>query len=199
METKDSNLELNQLREELNTFKSRLETQQIVNNKMMRKVMKEKVIDINRRYLGVSILCVFAIPYCFWCFYYLMHTSIWLCLYTSFFLLTALIYTLFNGKDLRNNRLLDMDLMEVGKKIAKAKKLDHDWLKIGIPILIIWLVWLFLEMYHQFSGETFTIFFLSGCIGGALGAIIGLRLHFKTQKNYQHILEQIDEMTHADK
>ena len=37
--------------------------------------------------------------------------------------------------------------------------------------------------------------FWGGCIGGIIGAIIGFVVHFKTQRQYQDIIDQIEDIT----
>lgn len=194
MDTTIQNQDLEQLRAELREFKSRLEKQQIVNQQMIRNAMKQHVTFINQKYLVMTILSVVMIPYCIWLFYFIFHLSIAFSVFTATFFLLTLVYTYFNGKDLRSDRLMEMELTEVGTRVAKAKKLDHDWLKIGIPIAIAWFLWFLIEITGQGNTEIATSMAIGGTIGGIIGAIIGFRVHTQIQKKYQSILDYVEEL-----
>ena len=40
-------------------------------------------------------------------------------------------------------------------------------------------------------------FLIGGGFGGAIGLIIGLSIHYKTQRNYQEIIDQIEELSES--
>ena len=66
---------------------------------------------------------------------------------------------------------------------------------VGIPALILWLAWFFYEVYKQNHDLLMHPLFWAGCVGGIIGAIIGFSIHFKTQRQYQEIIDQIEELT----
>ena len=37
--------------------------------------------------------------------------------------------------------------------------------------------------------------FWAGCVGGTIGAIIGFSIHFKIQRQYREIIDQIEDIT----
>ena len=186
--------ELEEMRQQMAILKEKLQEQSIVNDRLIRQSMKKNVVSINRRYLIVSILCVLMIPYGYWAFVMLNGMSMWFWGASSVLMLTAFIYTYFNGRKLRDDRLLDKDLVETQRIVAQAKKLDHDWLKIGIPMAIAWFSLFCYECYRLFGASDSKFFIVPGIIGGVVGLAIGLRLHFKTQDNYQEVLDQIEEI-----
>ena len=57
------NNEFEEMRQQMNILKEKLQQQDIVNEKVMRRTMKRNVSGINRRYTFVSILCILMIPY----------------------------------------------------------------------------------------------------------------------------------------
>ena len=193
MNTND--FELENMRQQLNTLKKKLDRQEIVNDRMIRQSMKKNVVGINRTYLWLSVLCVLMIPYCYWAFVVLSGFSIAFWIGTCIFMLVVFGYTLWNGKDLRDSQLLQEDLLEAHRKIALAKKRDSQWLIYGIPMLLLWLAWLVYEVYQKGGSEEVTAFFYGGCVGGIIGAIFGLKIHFKTQRQYQEIIDQIEDLT----
>ena len=183
-----------EMRQQLTILKEKLNQQEIINDRLLRQSMRRNVTDINRRYLIISILCLFMIPYGYWAFVYLNGISIGFWAASSVVMLIAFIYTFFNGKDLRSQHLLSANLLEAYQTVARAKKRDHDWLKIGIPLIILWLGYFGYEVFRLYSGTDAKIFITIGAICGLAGAAIGLKLHFRTQRNYQDILEQIEDL-----
>ena len=186
--------QLEEMRQQMAILKQKLEKQEIVNDRMIRRLIKKNVVGVNRTYLWLSILCIVMIPYCYWAFVTLSGFSVAFWIATSIFLLGAFLYTYFNGKDLRDSHLMQEDMLEVRRKVARAKKLDHDWLYIGIPFLILWIGWFAYEVYKKGGAEEVTTFLLAGTVGGIVGAIIGLSVHFRTQRQYKEIINQIEEL-----
>ncbi|MBR1548758.1 MAG: hypothetical protein IJ637_08560 [Prevotella sp.] len=188
-----NDFELENMRQQLNTLKKKLEHQEIVSDRMIRQSMKKNVVDINRTYLWLSVLCVLMIPYGYWAFVVLGGFSIAFWIGTCVFMLICFGYTFWNGKDMRSSRLLQADLLEARRKIALAKKRDSQWLLYGIPLLLLWLAWFVCEVRQKGSSEEATGFFWGGCVGGIIGAVAGLKIHFKTQRQYQEIIDQIED------
>lgn len=186
------NNEFENMRQQMNILKGKLEKQDIVNERLFHRSMKRNVSGINRRYTFVSILCILMIPYSYWAFVKLSGMSIYFWLATCAFMLLAFCYTMYNGRHL-NSHIFEKDLVQARSEMAKAKKLDHDWLKIGIPIMILWLAYLGYELYKLDLGESLipTLIILTVC--ALVGAAIGLKVHFKNQDEYSEIIDEIDE------
>lgn len=188
-------LEMEEMRNQMALLKNKLEKQDIVNDNLLRRSMRQKAGNINRRYLVISIICLAMIPYGYWAFVMLTGMSIAFWVATSLVMLTAFGYTLYNGRHMRDPNLFDDNLLNVRKKVALAKKLDHDWLKIGIPLCVLWLAYLGYEVYRVFDKQEATIMIAVCIIACLIGATIGLTIHFRTQQNYQDILDEIEDMT----
>lgn len=191
------NTQFDDMRQQLNILKKKLEHQEIVNERVIRNSMKKSVSSINRRYFIVMALCLFMIPYGYWAFVQLSGFSVAFWIGTSILMLICLGATFYNGKDLRDPGFLRNNLVDVRKKVARAKKFDSDWLFFGIPMVILWLGWFAWEVYKKGGSDEMMPFLIGGGFGGVIGLIIGLRIHFKTQRNYQEIIDQIEELTES--
>jgi ammonia channel protein AmtB len=88
-------------------------------------------------------------------------------------------------------------LLEVAEKLNKVKVHYHEWIKIALPMLIIWFSWLMYEVItHCGIEEPMTMGFCVGAaIGGVVGGIVGYRTNRKIVRKSTEILEQIDEIT----
>ena len=53
----------------------------------------------------------------------------------------------------------------------------------------------FAQTVAEHKSTIYNPFFWGGCIGGIIGAILGFMTHFKTQRQYQDIIDQIEDLT----
>ena len=170
------------MRQQLTTLKQKLNEQEIVNERLMRRSMRNTVSNITRRYYVLMALAILMVPYGYWVFVKLYNFSIAFWIATSIFMLICGGATFYNSREAR-------------KKVASAKKFDSDWLLIGIPAVILWLGWFCFESYQNVGDVNPSVFMIGGIVGGVLGGIIGFTIHFKTQRQYQDIIDQIEDLT----
>ena len=190
----NENLELENMHQQMQMLKDKLDKQEIVNERLIRRSMRNEVSSITRRYYILMALSVLMIPYSYWLFAKLTGFSMAFWIGTSIFMLTCAIATYYNYRKISDRGLMDHSLVEARKQVASAKKFDSDWLKFGIPADILWIAWFVYETYQQ-DHELATGLFWGGCIGGAIGAICGFKIHFRTQRQYQDIIDQIEDLT----
>ena len=190
-----SDFELDDMRQQMQTLKNMLEKQQIVNDTMMRRSMKKEVSSITRRYYGIAALGVLMIPYGYWAFVKLAGFSMAFWIATCIFMLICSAATYYNSRNVSSPRLMEDNLVEVRTKMARAKKFDSNWLLFGIPMCMLWLIWFFYEACKDSIHPMSNGLIWGGAIGAVIGTIIGLRIHFKTQRQYQEVIEQIEEIT----
>ncbi|MCH3969110.1 MAG: hypothetical protein LKH27_04185 [Prevotella sp.] len=196
METNEDT-ELGQMKEQLALLKKKLRNESIVNDKLMRKIMSDKVSKINRDTMVGYILIFLAIPYWTWLSVDMLDFSWWFCGVTDMFFIVALIYTYISHKDIRAKELLEGNLLEVSYKITRMKKMEANWLKIGMPFLVIWLTWMVLEILHGRNGNSASIL-VGGAIGAVIGGIIGTWQYRKKQRRAEEIISQIKEQCKDD-
>ena len=183
--------ELDEMRQQMAMLKEKLDNQAIVNDRFIRRSMRESVSTINKRYLIVSVLALVMIPYCYWAFVLLNGLSLGVWIAVVVMMLAVVGFCYFNGRALRDPELMNASLVEAKRRVTKAKKRDNDWLYVGIPMAMAWVVWVAYEMAQKTGSNAIVI----GCVAGAIvGAFIGLKVHFKTQRHYSDVLEQIEEL-----
>lgn len=189
-----NDFELENMRQQMATLKNKLNKQEIVNDRFVRRSMRNEVNTINRRYYITMALSVLMVPYGYWVFVKLSHFSVAFWIATSIFMLICAGATFYNSRQISDPGLMNHSLLEARKKVASAKKFDSEWLKFGIPTVILWLGWFFYEVYQQ-NNELANGLFWGGVIGGIIGCICGFKIHFKTQRQYQDIIDQIEDLT----
>lgn len=190
----NNDFELENMRQQMTTLKNKLNKQEIVNDSLIRRSMSNEVNTITRRYNIIIILAIFMVPYSYWCFVKLSGFSMAFWIGTSVFMLICAVATFYNIRKISDPSLMNHSLVEARKKVASAKKFDVDWLKFGIPAVILWFAWFVYEIYLQ-NNDLANGLFWGGCVGGIIGAICGIKFHFKTQRQYQDIIDQIEDLT----
>ena len=183
------------MREQMNTLKNKLEQQEIINDRIIRQSLRRSASSIKQRYTLVCVLCLFMIPYGYWAFVKLNGSSIGVWIFMSILMLIAFGYTLYTGRYLRSDDLYTKSLIEARQRVAKAKKLDSDWLKIGIPAGFVWIVYFFYDIYSKTTDDSIWLFLAAMLIGCLIGCLIGLKIHYRNQNMYQDIIDQIENLT----
>ena len=192
-----NNFEMDEMRQQMETLKKKLDAQEIVNDRLMRRSMKSTANKIVQRHNVVMAIGILMIPFGYFSFVMAGGLSIPFWIATCIFMVLSAAATYYIGFDLRDSRLMQGKLLEVRRKVARAKKLENQWLFISIPLVILWLAWFVYEaMLQNVDGNRSGYGLLvGGAIGGIIGLIIGFSLHFKTQRQYQEIIDQIEDLT----
>ena len=190
----NENFELEDMREQMSTLKKKLNQQEIVNDRLVRRSMKNEVSTITRRYNIIMVLSVLTVPYFYWVFVKLSGFSMAFWIGSSIFMLICGGATFYNTRKINDPDMMSHSLIEARKKVASAKKFDVDWLKFGIPAVILWFGWFTYEVYLQ-DNDLANGLFWGGCVGGVVGVIAGFKFHFRTQRQYQDIIDQIEDLT----
>lgn len=191
----NENYELENMRQQMNTLKQKLEKQEIVNDHMIRQSMKKTASTISRRYNVIMVLAILMVPYFYWVCVKSAGFSIAFWIGTSIFMLVCAGATYYNSRNLTDVNMMSSNLVEVRRKMARAKKFDVDWLFFGIPAVILWFGWFCYESYQIAGNLEPNWLMYGGIVGGIIGAICGFKMHFQTQHQYQEIIDQIEDIT----
>ena len=191
--------EFEEMQQQMATLKNKLNQQEIVNDRLVRRSMRNEVNTITRRYYIIMAIGLFMVPYGYWCFVKLCGLSLLFWIVTSIFMLVCVGATFYTNRKINDPDLMNRNLVEARKKVASAKKFEADWLFFGIPAVVVWLGWFLYEVYQLHGGALTNGIFWGGCIGGIIGAICGLSINFRTQRQFQDIIDQIEDLTADDK
>lgn len=187
--------ELEQMRDQIAILRRKLDKETIINERLLRRTMHDKVRGITRDNTAMIIIGTLAIPYSFLVFDYL-GISLWFSIATALLLVVCIAATWWGQRGLHADELLDGDVVSVGKKVLRLKQMNDRWLWFAIPMLILWLAWLFWEAYQQVGGTPlFRGFVTGGVIGIILGLIVGGKVRYRTQRRAREVLAHIEELT----
>lgn len=186
--------EIRQMREQIATLRSKLETQQIVSEKVIVVAISKGVSNINHRGIVFSILGFLAIPFCCGTFY-AMNYSDGFVLGTGIMLLVCLCATLYAHLGLRVSNVTRGNMLEVGKKVIRLRKQYVYWHLWSVPMLVVWGYFLYREVCVVYPDPQMRNGFLIGAlVGGLIGAAIGLSQHFKVLRMTDEVLSHINEL-----
>jgi hypothetical protein len=191
----NNDFELENMRQQMATLKKKLDKQEIVNDHIIRQSMKKAAGSINRTYLWLIVLGLLMVPYGYWVFVKELNFSIAFWIGTSIFMLACTGANYYNKRNVNDANLMSNNLVDARRRMVRAKKFENDWLFVGIPLLVMWLAWFFWEAYKINNNLFNEPISWGACVGAVIGVAIGLSIHFKNQRQYKEIIEQIDELT----
>ena len=189
METTDNTL--NEMQQQMQLLKDKLSKQTIVNEQMMRNAFGKGIKDLRSNY---SVKTIAAIAGMLGCpSFYNLGCSLYFVIFGELMMLIALVATIYA------NRLIprmDDDLLTAAGNLTRFRKINAEWIKYGIPTMVVWLGWLIVEL---FSGEEFTAGQAYAMIGGIavglpVGMCIGLRIRREIMRGVDELMAQIKEM-----
>ncbi len=188
--------ELNEMREQLATLKKQLNTQEIINDRLIKEAMGRKLSALNNSAIWICIVCLAMIPLGYFNFQRMGHSTAF-CIATSALFLLCFIATIISHYRIHKRDVYSGNLVTVYKEIARMKKIYKSWHYWSIPMLIVWFGWMEYELYLNQANEDITALLAisaSGIFGGIIGGIIGLRIHKRTLRTADDLLLQIEEL-----
>jgi hypothetical protein len=201
MENNNMTTDLEQMRQQMETLKTKLDEQQIINDKLLKQSMKSKMNWI-RNYILIELFAM--LPFIGIACASMqgdLHFSWWS--YSALMLLILVDVLLdyrVNVTALKESDYEKDNLVETVKKLAKMK--HQRWLQtvIGLPLGLLILGWMGTEIYlhasHTAENNMFlTVMLISCSIGFCIGIAIGLTILHKMQKTNDELISQMKEIT----
>ena len=182
------------MRSQISLLRNKLDKQTIINELHIRRSMKSNMSEINRTILASIIAGAFALPYCTW-FFWSKGLSTLFVVATAIMLAACLGLTIAKQVTLKRLDFSSGNLVEVAEKLGGIKKHYQDWVKIAIPMVLIWFSWLIYEMISTLGVSPMTMGFCIGAIlGGLIGGFVGMRMNKEVISKTTEILSQIEEL-----
>lgn len=187
------------MREQLQLLKEKLAREHIINDKVMRRAVRDKISGVHRRSVVMSILGTFAIPFVI---VVLLTTGFTTCyvITTGAFLIISVIAELYTMAMLRSSDLRSGNLLSAGIQAARVKRLQQRWLIFGVVFVVVWLSWGAYELHDLFpNAEEYQAMLISGAAGGVIGGVIGSMVYRRNQRELSEIIDQIEDLMEGEK
>ncbi len=188
--------EILEMREQLATLKKQLDTQEIINDRLLKEAMSGKLSRINGQAIWIGVICLIMMPLGYLNFQRIGHSTAF-CIATSALFFICFVAMFLSHYRLRKRDIYSGDLVTVYTEVARMRKIYKSWHYWSIPMLIVWFGWMEYEIYLNMSQEDFTLLLTISCsaiFGGLIGGIIGLRIHKRTLRTAEDLLRQIEEL-----
>ena len=199
METNKDMQELEQMREQMNKLKEKLDKQEIVNEQMLRYTMKSRMSWINK-YRWLALLSIPFVSFCFLPMLFNGTISGWLYAFTVVMVAVSAIIDFIINR-VSDHSIMNGNLLELSQKLVNMKRKRRIQTIVGMIVVCLWILWLLLEMRYSSSGsdpafQEFTKAMMIGAgIGGLIGITVALIIYFKMQRTNDELIRQLDEMT----
>lgn len=187
--------EMLEMKEQLSLLIKKLDKETIVNERMIRRSMKEKADRLNRRLIVEILVCLIMIPFFICVLPNLSKVSMPFCIFSAGFFALGVLYDFYMYLRFRPQKFIEGNMIEVRRDTLNFKKQTLRWTYcIGIPFLVVYIVWFVYEKMQYYQGEILKIVLVSALIGFLIGGAIGINIFLKTLRATDEILMQIEEL-----
>ncbi|MBO4730807.1 MAG: hypothetical protein J5593_04965 [Bacteroidaceae bacterium] len=196
MNTND--FELENMRQQMATLKSKLEQQEIINDRLIRDSLGRKLSKVKRQKWFKLAFILFAMLYVSAVLYWIIHVPTWFCIVTMLFFGYAAVYDFYYMNGISNRDMSKEKMLDTSRRVERMKKMNARWLWFSIPFVILWAICLVYLVIHNDNGMNKEQLdgLIYGCpIGLVIGLIIGAFVYVRQQRQAQAIIDQIEEFT----
>ena len=187
--------EMLEMKEQLSLLIKKLDKETIVNERMIRRSMKEKADRLNRRLIVEILVCLIMIPFFICVLPNLSKVSMPFCIFSAGFFALAILYDFYMYLRFRPQKFIEGNMIEARRDTLNFKKQTLRWTYcIGIPFLVVYIAWFVYEKMQYYQGEILKIVLVSALIGFLIGGAIGINVFIKTLRTTDDILSQIEEL-----
>lgn len=187
--------ELEQLRVDYDILKRKLEEQEIVNDKLLRKTMKKRVGSLRKLNIFEYVIAILVIAVSPWAFHYnpSVNASWWFIGATDMMMVFCLVMTIRYNRKVASTNAMDVNLREFCANLKELREKWINWLRIAIPMVLFWVSWLITEIWLHVENHKLAIGTIAGMlVGGTIGGIIGNNQRRRIIRYCDEIIGQID-------
>lgn len=189
--TTNEQQELENLRSQMDLLRKKVERESVIEERLLREIMRSKVSTINRQgWISIiaALLAILWIPLFFSKFY----ISTAFIITTIVFMLADAILTFIVHKQVNERQLMSEDMRTVANKMKTLKK-RYQWsTMIELPLVIAWCVWFCIEITHR-TAAPWQLMVGAIAFGAIIGFFIALKMYRKVIDNCDAIIKQIEE------
>ena len=186
--------ELQEMREQMAALKDKLNKQEMVNDRLIRNVLSQKMKVVNKNAWVSGLSSLFVITFGNFLFYH-MGLSVWFLIGTTVMMVFCVAVTWVSHSWVSSNEIAKGDLLKVAKQAHRLQKVYKNWKYIALPMVMVWLAWLVMEYAAEVQDKTMLISMVSGLlVGGLVGGLVGIRQNKKVIRELDEMIAQIEEM-----
>ena len=198
-QTNNSNIpqnEVDELREQLALFKHRLDQQEIISDRLMRRSMNARISIFTKTSVIADIAVLLMMPLVFWVFSK-MGISWYLGLIVLLGVIIELAYNIICHRRIQQLFTEGNDLLTVRRGLLKFKKAERQAMLISLPLITLWalaLCWQLGVFADNPTASVAAIGIRVG-IGFCIGTLIVFCGYFWEMHRVNHSIREIDELS----
>jgi len=193
MENTDNTMQ--EMQQQLQQLKSKLENQKIVNEKILRKSCSQ---SMNRLKLKSNLPILLGVAAILMTPSFLtLGMSMYTVVFTWVLMLICIVATVITNRHIPR---IDSDVVTAAEELGKYKKIHAEWIKFGLPMAAVWVGLMIIDAVKGAGTQwTDTIPMMSGLLVGAiLGAVLGLKLRRDQMEAADDLLAQIKDLRQGE-
>ena len=188
--------EVDELREQLALFKQRLDQQEIINDRLMRRSMNARISIFTKWGVASDAITLLFMPLVFWAFH--MAGASW---YMGFYVVIAIIvelaYNIVAHCKLQQLFTADNDMLTVRRGLIKFKRNKRLLMLISLPPIMLWvlaLCWQLGAFSDDPTGGGVAIG-IKIATGASIGLLISFGIYLWEMRRVNHSIREIDELS----
>ena len=183
--------ELNELREQIALLKDKLQRQQIISEQNIIAAAQKGISKLNKAGTIWSIFGIFAVVYCTFAFHRFGFSDGFV-IGTAIMLAICAAVTIYAHSGIRSIDVANGNLVDISQRLIRFRKIYSRYHLFSIPALFVWCYFLYYDAQRMLGNAEY--FLIGACVGGVIGAIIGLKAHFKVIRDTDKVLKNISEL-----
>ena len=189
-------MNLEEMRSQITILKEKVDKQAIVDDKLIHNVINTHTSDIKRK-VFIAIVCgLLTVGISPLAFHHNLGLSWMFVIATDILMIYCISMEMYYKRMIADKTLMNASVLEVAQTVSRFKSGYKRYTLINWVVLLpIWLIWMFVEMYFNFSDnmELFWAMAAGLGVGIVVGGIIGLRLFVRIIDNANQIIKEIQE------
>ena len=183
--------ELNELREQIALLKDKLQRQQIISEQNIIAAAQKGISKLNKTGNIWGIFGIFAVVYCTFVFHRFGFSDGFV-IGTAIFLAICAAVTIYAHWGIRSIDVANGNLVDIAQRLIRFRKIYSRYHLYSVPMLLVWCYFLYYDAQRMLDNAEY--FLIGGCVGGLIGAVIGLKAHFKVIRETDNVLKNINEL-----
>ncbi len=188
----DENITLEDMRQQINLLKEKLDKENIVNDKLLRASMRQRL-GVIRRNQTIEYICALYVISFGSVYFRLIGCSWWFVGGTVVFMIGCMIMNYLMHKEFNKQNLYNDDLLSVAKTMRQLKQRYFDYLYVSAALGLLWFLWLLYEFYSLMDHEQFIFMAVACAVGLTIGLTIGIAMLIKNRRACDDIISQIEQ------
>ena len=183
--------ELNELREQIALLKDKLQRQQIISEQNIIAAAQKGISKLNKTGNIWGIFGIFAVVYCSWAFHRFGFSDGFV-IGTAIMLAICAAVTIYAHWGIRSIDVANGNLVDIAQRLIRFRKIYSRYHLYSVPMLLVWCYFFYYDAQRMLGNAEY--FLIGACVGGLIGAVIGLKAHFKVIRETDKVLKNINEL-----